>query len=130
MANPLPPVLIILLAVGGTILSLFVLFIYKRRYISQTKHVLAVTNQEILILSLLVGLSILLWRGVGNVPELNGEPGRSILTPNTLLCPAMTYVFLGMYTIWRSNYQANPVEWGQIRVVLTLLSFVVNMGVR
>jgi hypothetical protein len=130
MANPLPFVLIILLAAAGTVLSLFVLFIYKRRFFAATKHVLAVTNQEILVLSLLVGLSILLWRSVGNVPDLNGDPGNSLLTPNTLLCPVMTYVLLGMYSIWRSNYQANPVEWGQIRVVLTLLSFIVNLWIR
>jgi glucose-6-phosphate-specific signal transduction histidine kinase len=130
MPDSLPSILIILLALVGAILSLIVLTVYKHRFFSETKHTLAVTNQEILILSLFVGLSILLWRSVANVPELNGDPGNTLLTPNTLLCPVMTYIFLGMFNIWRSNYQSNPVEWGQIRVVLTLLSFIVNMGIR
>ena len=45
--------------------------------------------------------------------------------PNDVLCPLVTYLFIGFYAAFRSP--ADTIRFEQARVLLTLVSFVVNV---
>src|SRR5438876_11137061 len=79
---------------------------------------------DVLVPAVLVGLSILIWRTVGNLAQLNDDlvPGFS---PNDLLCPVITYTLLGCYGGIRSP--ADMRRWERVRAVLTLVSLLVNV---
>jgi hypothetical protein len=74
-------------------------------------------------LAVVVGLSILLWRLAGNTPALNEDP-IAFVSPNDVLCPAITYVALGVYG--GAAGSAGP-EWLRLRAWLTLVSLIVNV---
>lgn len=80
---------------------------------------------EMMLIALVAGFSVLAWRAAGNTPALNADPIPAV-SPNDVLCPVITYVFLGLYGALR-----HPGEQGarfeQARVVLTLVSFAVNV---
>jgi len=80
---------------------------------------------EAAVLSLVVGLSILAERLSGNTPALNDDPFGAF-SPNDWLCPVLTYVFLGLYAPIRPP--ADSVGWARSRVLLTVVSFVVNVA--
>ncbi len=80
--------------------------------------------RERVVVSLMVGLSVLAWRLAGNVPPLNDDP-VPLFSPNDLLCPIVTYVLLGVYAALRRP--TDLARWEQARALLTMLSFVVNV---
>ncbi len=103
----------------GTVLSFLVLL--------ATARWTRVTHgwTEAVILSMVVGLSILAERLSGNTPALNDDPFGAF-SPNDWLCPVLTYVFLGLYAAIRPP--ADSVGWARSRVLLTVVSFVVNVA--
>src|SRR5579862_41152 len=72
---------------------------------------------DVVILVIITGLSVLIWRSVGNVAQLNDDPVPGF-SPNDLLCPVIAYVFLGCYGAFHP--QTNPVRCQRIRAILTL----------
>jgi hypothetical protein len=83
-----------------------------------------IPNGEVAVVSLIVGLSILVWRLAGNVAQLNDDP-VPLFSPNDLLCPIVSYVMLGIYAALRPPTDA--ARWEQARAWLTIGSFVVNV---
>jgi len=79
---------------------------------------------EAVLLAVVVGLSILLWRAAGNTQSLNDDP-MPLVSPNDVLCPMLTYVCLGLYGAVARLPQAPG--WPRVRALLTLLSLVVNV---
>ena len=79
---------------------------------------------DCLLVAVVVGLSIVVWRSVGNTGALNNDT-IPLVSPNDVLCPLVTYLFLGFYAAFRPPLDARRFE--QARVLLTLLSFVVNV---
>jgi hypothetical protein len=79
---------------------------------------------EMITLAIVVGFSVLAWRAVGNTTALNLDP-IPLVSPNDVLCPVMTYVFLGLYAAFRPPLASG--RYAQARVILTLLSFAVNV---
>jgi hypothetical protein len=76
------------------------------------------------VVALIVGLSIFVWRLSGNIPELNDDPA-GVLSPNDGLRPVITYVFLGLYAaMWPA---ATIPSWAKTRALLTVVSFAVNV---
>ena len=74
--------------------------------------------------ALVVGLSVLAWRLSANVPQFNDDP-IALLSPNDWLCPMITYVCLGLYTAFHPP--TDPARWAQVRALLTIVAFVVNV---
>jgi hypothetical protein len=79
--------------------------------------------REAILISIIVGVSVLLWRIAGNVAQLNDDPIPP-LSPNDVLCPVVTYVLLGSYGAFRDS---TAPRWGQARALLTLVSLIVNV---
>ena len=79
--------------------------------------------REAVLISIVVGVSVLLWRMAGNVAQLNDDPIPP-LSPNDVLCSVVTYVLLGSYGAFRDSGMP---RWEQARSLLTLVSFVVNV---
>jgi len=77
-----------------------------------------------LLVAVVVGLSIIVWRAAGNTGALNNDPISGV-SPNDVLCPLVTYLFIGFYAAFRRPVDA--VRFEQARVLLTLVSFVVNV---
>ena len=77
-----------------------------------------------LLISVVVGLSVLVWRSAGNTGALNNDPIPAV-SPNDVLCPLVTYLFIGFYAAFRRP--VDSVRFEQARVLLTLLSFAVNV---
>ena len=82
--------------------------------------------KEVLLLGLVVALSVFSWRSAGNVPELNADPVPPF-SPNDLLCPTMTFVFLSVYAAVHQPLEIR--RWNMVRALLTLISLVVNVVV-
>lgn len=80
---------------------------------------------EMLLIALVAGFSVLAWRSAGNTPALNADPIPAI-SPNDVLCPMITYIFLGLYAAFR-HPGAHDARFEQMRAVLTLVSFAVNV---
>lgn len=80
---------------------------------------------EIILIALVAGFSVLAWRSAGNAPALNADPIPAI-SPNDVLCPVITYVFLGLYAALRPQGEYNA-RFEKARAVLTLVSFAVNV---
>lgn len=76
------------------------------------------------LVAIVAGLSVLVWRSVGNTGALNNDPIPGV-SPNDVLCPLVTYLFLGFYTAFRRP--ADPVHFEQVRVGLAVVSLVVNV---
>ncbi|MBI1802089.1 MAG: hypothetical protein HY259_02360 [Chloroflexi bacterium] len=81
---------------------------------------------ECLLLALVVGLSVLAWRYTANIPLLNDD-SMPPFSPNDLLSPVVSYVFVGVYAAFRRPPDA--AGWERTRVLLTIVSFVVNVFV-
>ena len=79
---------------------------------------------DIVLIALVAGFSVLAFRASANTTVLNTDPIPAI-SPNDILCPVMTYVFLGLYGAFR--YPRHDVGFEQARAVLTLISFAVKV---
>jgi hypothetical protein len=79
---------------------------------------------DCLLVAVVVGISVLVWREAGNTGALNNDPIPPV-SPNDVLCPLVTYLFVGFYAAFRRP--ADPIRFEQARVLLTLVSFVVNV---
>ncbi len=79
---------------------------------------------DCLLVALVVGCSVLVWRSAGNTGALNNDPIPAV-SPNDVLCPLVTYLFVGWYAAFRRPVDA--VRFEQARVLLTLVSFLVNV---
>jgi hypothetical protein len=77
-----------------------------------------------LLVAVVVGCSVLLWREAANTGALNTDPISGV-SPNDVLCPLVTYLFIGFYAAFRRPVDA--IRFEQARVLLTLVSFVVNV---
>lgn len=75
-------------------------------------------------LAAVVGLSILMWRASGNTPALNEDP-IAFVSPNDVLCPVITYVFVSVYGGF-AGISGGP-GWPRVRALLTVVSLVVNV---
>jgi hypothetical protein len=106
-------------AVVGAVASLIALLAYNRWARNG-----ALAWSEAVLLAVVVGLSILVWRAAGNTPSLNDDPIPAV-SPNDVLCPVLTYVSLGVYGAFRPLAQ-RP-DWPRVRALLTALSLVVNV---
>ncbi len=79
---------------------------------------------ESALVALVAGLSVLAWRYTANIPSLNDD-SMPPFSPNDLLCPLLTYVFLGIYAAFRRAPDSS--RWERARALLTVVSFVVNV---
>jgi len=79
---------------------------------------------DIIMMAVVGGFSVLAWRSAGNTTALNADPIPAI-SPNDALCPLVTYVFFGLYASIRAP--SDEGRWVQVRALLTLVSFVVNV---
>ncbi len=79
---------------------------------------------DCLLIALVAGCSVLVWRSAGNTGALNNDPIPPV-SPNDVLCPLVTYLFIGFYAAFRPP--ADTIRFEQVRVLLTLVSFVVNV---
>jgi hypothetical protein len=79
---------------------------------------------DCLLVALVVGLSVMVWRSAGNTGALNNDPIPGV-SPNDVLCPLVSYLFIGFYAAFRRP--VDTVRFEQARVLLTLVSFVVNV---
>ena len=82
------------------------------------------TLVDCVLVALVAGLSVLLWRSAGNTGALNNDPIPGV-SPNDVLCPLVTYLFIGFYAAFRRPLDSTRFE--QARVLLTLVSFAVNV---
>jgi hypothetical protein len=109
---------VVVSSIVGIVVSLAVLYAAARRW-GERFH-----PRDAAVLSLLVGLSILVWRLGANVPQLNDDP-LPLTSPNDVLCPVVTYVVLGVYSGLRSL--SDGARSRRERALLTLVSLVVNI---
>ena len=79
---------------------------------------------DCLLVAVVVGISVLVWRSAGNTGALNNDPIPPV-SPNDVLCPLVTYLFVGFYAAFRRPVDA--IRFEQARVLLTLVSFIVNV---
>ena len=79
---------------------------------------------DCLLVAVVVGLSVIVWRSAGNTGALNNDPIPGV-SPNDVLCPLVTYLFIGFYAAFR--HPVDAVRFEQAQVLLTLVSFVVNV---
>jgi hypothetical protein len=110
---------IVLSALIGTVVSFVVVWSYGR----WSKEA-ALTAAESVIVAVLAGLSILVWRLAGNTQALNEDP-IAFVSPNDVLGPVLTYVVLGLYADMRRGIDRPA--WGRVRALLTLTSLIVNI---
>ena len=80
---------------------------------------------DCLLVAVVVGISVLVWRSAGNTGALNNDPIPAV-SPNDVLCPLVTYLFIGFYAAFRRP--ADAIHFEQARVLLTLVSFIVNVA--
>jgi hypothetical protein len=110
---------IVFSAVVGATVSVVILYLDARS--AQQK---AFDSRGAVTLSLLVGLSILLFRSGANVQQLNDDP-IPLASPNDLLCPVVTFVALSVYAGLRGGPE--EARFGHNRALLTLVSLAVNI---
>ena len=79
---------------------------------------------DCLLVAVVAGISVLVWRSAGNTGALNNDPISGV-SPNDVLCPLVSYLFIGFYAAFRRPIDA--VRFEQTRVLLTLVSFVINV---
>jgi hypothetical protein len=84
----------------------------------------ALSLVDCMLVALVAGISVLVWRSVGNTGVLNTDPIPGV-SPNDVLCPLVTYLCIGFDAAFRRP--ADPSRFEQVRVLLTLVSFVVNV---
>ena len=79
---------------------------------------------DCLLVAVVVGISVIVWRSAGNTAALNNDPIPPV-SPNDVLCPLVTYLFIGFYAAFRRP--VDRMRFEQARVLLTLVSFVINV---
>ncbi len=79
---------------------------------------------DCLLVALVAGISVIVWREAANTGALNNDPIPTV-SPNDVLCPLVTYLFIGFYAAFRRPVDSMRFE--QARVLLTLVSLVVNV---
>lgn len=79
---------------------------------------------DCLLVAVVVGISVIVWRSAGNTGALNNDPIPPV-SPNDVLCPLVTYLFVGFYAAFRRP--TDIIRFEQARVLLTLVSFVINV---
>jgi hypothetical protein len=84
----------------------------------------ALSLVDCLLVAVVVGISVIVWRSAGNTSALNNDPIPPV-SPNDVLCPLVTYLFVGFYAAFRRPTDA--IRFEQARVLLTLVSFVINV---
>jgi len=62
-----------------------------------------------LLVSLVAGVSVLVWRSAGNTGALNNDSIPAV-SPNDVLCPLVTYLFIGFYAAFRRPLDATRFE--------------------
>jgi len=100
-----------------TVVALLVMFVMRRGFQGRSLA-------ERILVAAVVGFSVLAWRAVGNTAALNNDPIPGV-SPNDVLCPLVTYLFLGMYAAFSRPMDAT--RWEQARVWLALVSFLINV---
>jgi hypothetical protein len=108
---------IALTAAITTGIALLLLVVLRRRF---TRLPLV----DCLLVAVVVGISVIVWRSAGNTGALNDDPIPGV-SPNDVLCPLVTYLFIGFYAAFR--HPADAMRFEQARVLLTLVSFLVNV---
>jgi hypothetical protein len=80
--------------------------------------------RQALVVALLSGVAVFLWRISANKPDLNddGLPGFSA---NDWAAPILTHVTLGCYADLRTP--ADPVRYRQVRTLATIVALAVNV---
>jgi hypothetical protein len=104
--------------VVGAVLAYVVVMAYARWAKIQMRAA------DALLIAIVVGFSILLWREAGNTQVLNDDP-IPVVSPNDVLCPVVTHVCLGMLAAFRTG--VGGAHWPRLRALLTLVSLVVNV---
>lgn len=79
---------------------------------------------EAVLMAVLVGVSVMLWRLSGNVPLLNDDPIGG-LSPNDFISPVVSYVFLGLYLDLR-DLRELP-SYLKARAWVVIIVFLVNV---
>src|ERR1051326_7818758 len=69
---------------------------------------------DCLMVAVVVGISVIVWRSAGNTGPLNNDPIPPV-SPNDVLCPLVTSLFIVFYAAFRSP--ADPVRFEQARVL-------------
>ena len=110
---------IVISTVVGAIVSAVVLYL-DARYLRRA----AFDSRGAVVLSLLVGFAILLFRLGANVQQLNDDP-IPLASPNDLLCPVVTFVALSVYSGLRGT--TDQALLARNRAILTLVSLAVNI---
>lgn len=110
---------VLISAVTGGVLSLIAVILYSRWDGNG-----ALKRSDAVLVAVVVGVSILLWREAGNTGVLNEDPIPPV-SPNDVLCPIVTYVCLNVLAGLRASLQRPA--WGRMCALLTLVSFVVNV---
>jgi hypothetical protein len=116
-ASVFPLAHIALTAAITAVSALLVLVALRRRF-------KACSLIDCLLVALVVGISVVVWRSAGNTGTLNNDPIPAV-SPNDVLCPLVTYLFLGFYAAFRRPTDA--IRFEQARVLLTLVSFIINV---
>jgi hypothetical protein len=111
---------VVIAALVGGVASLIVVWLGSR-----SDKAAALRPVDAVLIALVVGLSILVYREAANTPMLNDDP-IPVVSPNDILCPVVTYVALGILGGFRSSIQG--AHWGRLRALLTLVSLVVNVA--
>ena len=108
---------LVLVGTGSLAVALLMLVILRSRF-----KMLSLV--DCLLVAVVVGISVIVWRSAGNTGALNNDPIPPV-SPNDVLCPLVTYLFIGFYAAFRPPLDAMRFE--QVRVLLTLVSFIVNV---
>lgn len=101
------------------VVALPVMFAMRRGFKGRS-----LAERERILVATIVGFSMLIWRAVGNTAVLNADPILGV-SPNDVLCPLVTYLFLGMHAAFSRPVDA--ARWEQAQVWLALVSFLINM---
>ncbi len=84
---------IALTAAITAVLALLVLVVLRSRF-----KLLSLV--DCLLVAVVVGFSVIVWRSTGNTGALNNDT-IPLVSPNDVLCPLVTYLFLGFYAAFR-----------------------------
>ena len=77
-----------------------------------------------LVVGVLAGLAVYLWRASANMPQLNND-GLSGYSGNDWLSPVIVFVVLSVYADLIPP--ANPRRFKQVRAAATIIAFAVNV---
>jgi uncharacterized membrane-anchored protein len=111
---------ILVSALVGGVANFVALWLYTR-----SAKDAALRPVDAVLIAVVVGISILLWREAGNTQTLNDD-SIPLVSPNDVLSPVVTYVCLGVLTGFRSKMQGT--HWARVRALVTLGSLVVNVA--